>query len=305
MPADPAVTVEGLVKQYGRQRAVDGLSLAIPRGQCFGLLGPNGAGKTTALRLMLGLTPPTGGSVATLGYPIPQRAQAARQQIGVVTQADTLDPDFTVRENLASYARYFGLRPAKMQARIAELLDFAELGQRGDAPISALSGGMKRRLMLARALINDPALVVLDEPTTGLDPQARQHIWQRLRQLRRSGRTLLLTTHYMEEAERLCDRVGIVDHGRLIAADAPSSLTADNLEPHVLEVRGEGSAAGLEAAQAAGLRTEAAGDSALIYSHDERAVYDLAHKLATTDWLLRRRNLEDVFLRLTGRDLRD
>ena len=251
----PAVLAEGLVKRYGGVAVVDGIDLTVRRGECFGLLGPNGAGKTTTLRMLLGLTPPDGGRLTVLGEPVPLRAREVRARVGVVPQADNLDPDFTVRENLITYASYFGLSKREVGPRIDALLKFAALDQRAAVRVPTLSGGMKRRLTLVRALINDPELVVLDEPSTGLDPQARQHIWQRLRQLRADGRTLILTTHYMDEAERLCDRLAIMDRGRVVACDTPEALVA---------------------AAAAGLR-----------------------------YLQRPANLEDVFLQLTGHDLRE
>src|SRR5690606_8221958 len=200
-PGQAAVVARGLEKRYGDALVVAGIDLEIYHGECFGLLGPNGAGKTTTLRMLMGLTPPTGGSIEVLGFPVPQRAREMRRRAGVVPQFDNLDPDFTVRENLVTYASYFGLKRRQLDGRIEQLLEYAQLSDRADAAIGALSGGMKRRLTLARALINDPALIVLDEPTTGLDPQARQHIWERLRRLLNQGRTLILTTHYMEEAE--------------------------------------------------------------------------------------------------------
>ena len=210
---DAVVQIEGLVKRYNGREVVRGISLSIPRGRCFGVLGPNGAGKTTTLRMLLGQSPRNGGRVTVFGLPIPEQTRAVRRRAGVVPQADNLDPDFTVAENLRIYGSYFGLPAKALDASIRELLDFVELADRADTPINTLSGGMKRRLTIARALINDPELIVLDEPTTGLDPQARHLIWSRLRALRDRGKTLLLTTHYMEEAERLCDELVFLDQG--------------------------------------------------------------------------------------------
>src|SRR5690349_18698329 len=232
--------VERLRKSYGGIEVVAGLDLELEPGVCFGLLGPNGAGKTTTLRLCLGLTAPDSGAIAMLGLPIPARAREARARVGVVPQADNLDPDFSVRENLIVYGRYFGLREREVHARLPELLDFAGLGSRENARIQTLSGGMKRRLTLARALVNDPQLVFLDEPTTGLDPQARHLIWDRLRKLVAQGKTILLTTHFMDEAERLCQRLSIMDHGRIISTGTPRELISRHIEPEVLEVYGEG-----------------------------------------------------------------
>ncbi|PSQ93382.1 MAG: ABC transporter, partial [Proteobacteria bacterium SW_6_67_9] len=217
------IRAQGLGKRYGEMTVVDSVDLAVQRGECVGLLGPNGAGKTTTLRMLLGLTHPSAGLLRVLGHAVPEQARAMRARVGVVPQADALDPDFTVRENLVTWASYFGLDGA-MGERIDELLQFAALEGREHAPVTALSGGMRRRLTLARALVNRPDLIVLDEPTTGLDPQARQHIWQRLRRLRDDGATLILTTHYMEEAERLCDRLAIIDHGRIVAQGRPRDL---------------------------------------------------------------------------------
>src|SRR5690606_31909831 len=205
------LSVRALRKSYGERPVVDGVDFDIRPGECFGLLGPNGAGKTTTLKLCLGLIAPDSGSIELMGYEVPRHAREARHNIGVVPQFDNLDPDFTVIENLIVYGRYFGMEEAVIRARIPALLEFAGLASRGDTRIQTLSGGMKRRLTLARALINDPQLVLMDEPTTGLDPQARHVIWERLRQLRLQGKTILLTTHFMEEAERLCTRLVIMD----------------------------------------------------------------------------------------------
>ncbi|HYW93877.1 MAG TPA: ATP-binding cassette domain-containing protein [Gammaproteobacteria bacterium] len=306
MPADsPVVAARGLCKRYGGRTVVDAVDLEVARGECFGLLGPNGAGKTTTLRMLLGLTPPDGGSLQVLGHPVPRRARAMRQRVGVVPQVDNLDPDFSVRENLVTYASYFGLRGPRVRRRVAQLLEFAALEGRPDTPIGALSGGMKRRLTLARALISEPELIILDEPTTGLDPQARQHIWQRLRLLQSRGATLILTTHYMEEAERLCDRLAIFDGGRIVALGSPESLIRRHIEPHVLELRGEAAHRFADAAAALPVRREWAGETLFLYYGDERPVLDALYRHAGLRYLNRPANLEDVFLRLTGRDLRD
>ncbi|TVQ30326.1 MAG: ATP-binding cassette domain-containing protein [Geminicoccaceae bacterium] len=304
-PARAALAVEavGLTKTYDVGTVVDAVDLAVPTGICFGLLGPNGAGKTTTLRMTLGLTEPSAGRLTVLGHELPMEAQRLRARVGVVPQFDSLDPDFTVRENLVSYRRYFGLG-ADQGPRIDDLLGFANLEARADARITTLSGGMKRRLSLARALVNDPELVVLDEPTTGLDPQARQNIWQRLRQLKDQGRTLLLTTHYMEEAERLCDRLAIIDHGKLIAEGPPTSLVAEHLEPHVLELRGE-QARSIDLGGIDGLRVEDVADTRLVYARSEAPLHQVMERAEGLTTILRRANLEDLFLRLTGHDLRD
>ena len=216
-----------LVKRFGAATVVDGIDLRVPRGGCFGLLGPNGAGKTTTLRMILGQSPPSGGELTVLGEAMPAAGRRVRARIGVVPQDDNLDPDFTVMENLRVYASYFP-RPARepLEPFLMSLLDFVALADRAQDRIQSLSGGMRRRLVIARALVNDPELLILDEPTTGLDPQIRHLIWARLRELGNHGTTVLLTTHYMEEAERLCDRLAIIDHGRILAEDSPRRLVA-------------------------------------------------------------------------------
>lgn len=300
------VELNGLSKQYAQRTVVDNLTLRIEPGECFGLLGPNGAGKTTTLRMLLGLTPPTAGSIRVLGYEVPAQARQMREQVGIVPQFDNLDPDFTVYENLRTYGSYFGLGGSALAQRIDELLEFAQLSERASATIQTLSGGMKRRLTLARALIHRPKLLVLDEPTTGLDPQARQHIWQRLRDLLAAGHSLILTTHYMEEAERLCDRIAIVDHGQLRDCDTPRELIRRYLEPHVLEVHGAVSAAWLTQARALPkVRMESVGSSWLLYGYERDPLLALADCCGSDEYLYRPANLEDVFLKLTGRELRD
>jgi lipooligosaccharide transport system ATP-binding protein len=302
----PVLSVANLRKFYGEREVVAGLSFELQRGECFGLLGPNGAGKTTTLRLCLGHTDPDGGEVQLLGYPVPKRAREARAKVGIVPQLDNLDPDFTVAENLLVYGRYFGIADAQTRKRIPDLLEFAGLSQRADARIQALSGGMKRRLTLARALINDPELIIMDEPTTGLDPQARHVIWDRLRQLLTQGKTILLTTHFMDEAERLCSRLIIMDNGKLMVAGPPRTLIAREIEPRVVEVYGEGLDAWLDAsATRLADRVERAGETAFCYgTHLDPLLSDLAPR-GDLRYLHRPANLEDVFLKLTGRELRD
>ena len=304
MAAEPAVRAQDLTRRYAGVNVVDGIDLEIPKGECFALLGPNGAGKTTTLRMLLGLTPPSGGDITVLGEPIPARARVMRERAGIVPQFDNLDPDFSVRENLITYGAYYGMRRHRVEARMEALLRFAELTERADDAIQGLSGGMKRRLTLARALVNDPELLALDEPSTGLDPQARQHIWERLHTLRRQGRTLLLTTHYMEEAERLCDRAAIIDHGRIVACDTPRNLIATHIEPHVVELRGD-LALQWMGRPLEGLRVEPVGETILIYGTEREALLDRVEALVGPGYLYRPASLEDVFLRLTGRELRD
>ena len=298
-----ALTVRGLRKSYGAAQVVSGIDLGVATGECFGLLGPNGAGKTTTLKLCLGLIEPDAGRIELLGEPVPRRAREARRRVGVVPQFDNLDPDFSVAENLVVYARYFGLAESRMKVRIPGLLEFAGLTGREDAKITTLSGGMKRRLTLARALVNDPQLIFMDEPTTGLDPQARHLIWERLRRLTQEGKTIVLTTHFMEEAERLCHRLAILDSGRIIAEGSPRALIAEHIEPHVLEVHGPGYEAWMERAKRLAPRVERVGDTVYCYGEDIQPV--LRSVSGELSYLHRRASLEDVFLKLTGRDLRD
>ena len=303
---DIVLRVDGLRKRYGDNEVVRGLSFAIRRGECFGLLGPNGAGKTTTLRCCLGLIDPDGGAIEMVGEPVPKAAREARIKVGVVPQMDNLDPDFTVRENLIIYGGYFGLPRSVLEERIPRLLDFAGLSTKKDVGIRTLSGGMKRRLTLARALVNDPELLILDEPTTGLDPQARHLIWDGLRQLLSQGKTILLTTHFMDEAERLATRLAVIDHGVLIASDSPPALLAKHVEPEVIEVYGdEAKDWAHDHGRGLSTRLELAGETAFCYAHDAQPLLtDLASR-AGVRYLHRPANLEDLFIKLTGRDLRD
>ncbi len=300
------LSAHGLTKRYGDIEVVRGLDLHVRRGECFGLLGPNGAGKTTTLRLLLGLIEPDAGTIELAGIAVPQHAREARMKVGVVPQMDNLDPDFSVRENLLAYGRYFGMSKAAVAARVPELLEFAGLASKADAQIAQLSGGMKRRLTLARALVHDPELLFLDEPTTGLDPQARHLIWQGLRRLIAAGKTIVLTTHFMEEAERLTDRLAILDHGRLVTEGAPRALIESHIEPAVVEVYGEGLEAWMRA-HAGGVcqRFESVGETLFCYTGDAERVIDALKQVPALRYLHRPSNLEDVFLKLTGRDLRD
>ena len=305
MPLTVPLRLAGLTKHYGGQAVVDGLDLTLESGRCHGLLGPNGAGKTTTLRLALGLIEADAGTVELLGYAMPAQSKRARRKVGVVPQVDSLDPDFTVAENLQTYGRYFGLSGKHIAGRIPDLLDFAGLAGKADAPIATLSGGMKRRLTLARALVNDPDLIILDEPTTGLDPQARHLIWQGLRRLISQGKTLLLTTHFMDEAERLCDVISVLDHGRVITRGSPRELIAGHIEPHVVEVFGDGLDVWQDCAANLCHRCEQAGETLFCYTDDPKAVVTDLETRPGLRYLHRPANLEDVFLKLTGRDLRD
>jgi lipooligosaccharide transport system ATP-binding protein len=297
--------VRALRKSFGALEVVRGVDLGVAPGECFGLLGPNGAGKTTTLRLCLGLIAPDAGDIELLGEPVPRRAREARLRIGVVPQSDNLDPDFTVAENLLVYGRYFGLSPREVRARTGPLLEFAGLTGREGAKINTLSGGMKRRLTLARALVNDPQVLFLDEPTTGLDPQARHLIWERMRRLTAQGKTLVLTTHHMEEAERLCQRLAIMDHGRIIASGSPRELIAQHIEPQVLEVHGPGYEKWMEVAKRLAPRVERVGDTVYCYGSDVEPALKSLSAFPDLTFLHRPASLEDVFLKLTGRDLRD
>ncbi len=300
------IRAQGLQKSYSGQRVVDGLDLSINKGECFGLLGPNGAGKTTTLRMLLGLIEPDGGTATLLDLPVPQAAREARIRVGVVPQMDNLDPDFTVAENLLVYGRYFGLNDRDIQARIPALLEFASLTHKRDAKVPTLSGGMKRRLTLARALVNDPDVLFLDEPTTGLDPQARHLMWQRLRELTQQGKTLLLTTHFMDEAERLCHRLAVMDNGKVISQGTPRELIESNIEPQVVEVYGEH--AGVWARQHAAAyaqRFEVSGETVFCYAQNAHPLVAHLHTQHGLRYLHRPSNLEDVFLKLTGREMRE
>ena len=299
------LSVAGLRKRYGNEEVVAGIDFEVRAGECFGLLGPNGAGKTTTLKLALGLIDPDAGVIRLLGRPVPQEAREARQRVGVVPQFDNLDPDFTASENLQVYGRYFGMAKGEIAARIPQLLEFAGIANRGAGKIQTLSGGMKRRLTLARALVNDPEVVFMDEPTTGLDPPARHLLGERLKRLKQDGKTLLLTTHFMEEAERLCSRLLIMDHGRIIALGSPRDLISTHIEPNVVEVHGPGFEAWAETARSLAGRVEIAGETAFCYATDEEPLVASLKSHPQLIYLHRPANLEDVFLKLTGRDLRD
>ncbi len=305
--------VLNLRKRYGDATVVDGVSFSIAPGECLGVIGPNGAGKTTTIRMCLGLTQPDSGSVhffpgaGAAPLAMPRDALAIKAQLGVVTQFDTLDPDFSCAENLRVFGRYFGLKGAAMDGRIAPLLEFAALTAKADARPGALSGGMRRRLSLARALVNDPRLLLLDEPTTGLDPQARHLMWERLQQLLQQGKSILLTTHFMDEAERLCSRLLVLDHGRKIAEGRPRELIAEHLEREVVEAYGNGALALAHDAQLRPLaaRIEVSGETVFFYTHDARPLLQALAAHASLRTLHRPANLEDLFLKLTGRQIRE
>ena len=304
--SSPLFSVEHLSKRFGDNLVVDDLSFAIAPGECLGVIGPNGAGKTTTIRMCLGLAAPDGGSIHALGLQMPRDQLAIKAQIGVVTQMDTLDPDFTCAENLLVYGRYFGMKDAAIRARIPALLEFASLTAKADAKPGQLSGGMKRRLSLARALVNDPKLLLLDEPTTGLDPQARHLMWERLQLLLQQGKSILLTTHFMDEAERLCSRLLVLDHGKKIAEGKPRDLIAQFLEPDVVEVFGTGALATAEGPlRALAARVEVSGETVFFYTESAAQLLQALSAHPQLRTLHRPANLEDLFLKLTGRQIRE
>ncbi len=300
------LSVQGLRKRYGDSTAVDDVSFVIQPGECLGVIGPNGAGKTTTIRMCLGLSVPDAGSITAFGLQMPRDALAIKAQFGVVSQLDTLDPDFTCAENLLVYGRYFGMKDAQIRARIPALLEFASLTHKANAKPGELSGGMKRRLSLARALVNDPRLLLLDEPTTGLDPQARHLMWERLQLLLQQGKSILLTTHFMDEAERLCSRLLVLDHGRKIAEGKPRDLIAQHLEPDVVEVYGNGAQALVDAPlKALAARVEVSGETVFFYTQDAKPLLQALDAYPQLRTLHRPANLEDLFLKLTGRQIRE
>ena len=305
--------VQNLYKHYGDATVVNDVSFAIAPGECLGVIGPNGAGKTTTIRMCLGLTAPDSGNV--LFYPegateplyMPRDALAIKAQLGVVTQFDTLDPDFTCAENLRVFGRYFGLKGRTMDERVPQLLEFAALTHKADAKPGELSGGMKRRLSLARALVNRPRLLLLDEPTTGLDPQARHLMWERLQLLLQQGTSILLTTHFMDEAERLCSRLLVLDHGKKIAEGKPRELIAQHLESDVVEVFGVGAVALAEDSnlRALAARVEISGETVFFYTQNAQPLLQALGQHGHLRTLHRPANLEDLFLKLTGRQIRE
>ena len=313
----PLFEVVDLSKRYGGNLVVDQLSFSINPGECLGVIGPNGAGKTTTIRMCLGLTSPDAGSISYFGggsdrtvLNMPQDALAIKERLGIVSQFDSLDPDFSCAENLLVFGRYFGLKDSVIKERIPKLLEFAALTHKADAKLSELSGGMKRRLSLARALVNDPQLLLLDEPTTGLDPQARHLMWERLQRLVQQGKSILLTTHFMDEAERLCNRLLVLDHGKKMTEGTPRQLIADNLEPDVVEVYGDGALALVDSPQHAPLRAlaarvEVSGETVFFYTSDAKALLIALGEFPELRTLHRPANLEDLFLKLTGRQIRE
>ena len=306
---DPIVVAEDLTKVYGDNLAVDGISFTITAGESFGLLGPNGAGKSTTMRMIGGTLTRTGGSMSGAGLDPAERGPEVRAHLGVVPQQDNLDEELTVRDNLIVYGRYFGLPHSYLRTKADELIEFAQLTDKAKAKTTSLSGGMKRRLTIARALINEPRLLLLDEPTTGLDPQARHVLWDRLFRLKEVGVTLVVTTHFMDEAEQLCDRLIVIDHGTIMAEGSPRSLIREYSTREVLEVRfgAQRNAAVVDQLEDIATRLEVLPDRILVYTDDgEGALEEIAARgLSPVTSLVRRSSLEDVFLRLTGRTLVD
>ncbi|AOT03759.1 ABC transporter ATP-binding protein [Arthrobacter sp. U41] len=303
------ITAENLTKRYGDVVAVDGISFSVPAGEAFGLLGPNGAGKSTTMKMIGGVSQRTSGNLSIMGLDPDQNGPEVRAHLGVVPQQDNLDEELKVRDNLLVYGRYFGLPMSYLRPKADELLEFAQLTDKAKSKVDALSGGMKRRLTIARSLINEPRILLLDEPTTGLDPQARHILWDRLFRLKEQGVTLILTTHYMDEAEQLCDRLIVVDKGKIMAEGSPASLIREYSTREVLELRFGSERNATVGAELAGIgeRLETLPDRVLIYAHDGEAALEevSARGLRPVTSLVRRSSLEDVFLRLTGRSLVD
>jgi lipooligosaccharide transport system ATP-binding protein len=307
--SEPLIVAENLHKRFGEFTAVDGIDVAVQKGEAFGFLGPNGAGKSSTMRMIACVSPVTSGHLRVFGLDPATHGADIRRRIGVVPQLDTLDVELSVQENLWLYGRFFDLPRAEAKRRAKELLEFAQLTERAGSVVETLSGGMKRRLSIARSLINEPELLLLDEPTTGLDPQARHVLWDRLYRLKQQGVTLVLTTHYMDEAEQLCDRLVVMDQGKIVAEGSPRSLIEQYATREVLELRfaADGNEAAASKLEGIGDRQELLPDRVLVYAADGEHALAEAHRrgLAPESALVRRASLEDVFLLLTGRSLVD
>ncbi|KRE65930.1 MULTISPECIES: ABC transporter ATP-binding protein [Micrococcaceae] len=308
-PSGTVISAENLTKTYGDVAAVDGISFTVQAGESFGLLGPNGAGKSTTMKMIGGVTRRSAGRLTIMGLDPDTHGPEVRAHLGVVPQQDNLDEELRVRDNLLVYGRYFGLPMSYLRPKADELLEFAQLTDKARSKVDALSGGMKRRLTIARSLINEPQILLLDEPTTGLDPQARHILWDRLFRLKEQGVTLILTTHYMDEAEQLCDRLIVVDKGRIMAEGSPAQLIRGHSTREVVELRfgSERNAAIASRLEGIGERLEVLPDRVLMYAHDGESALEQvsARGLRPLTSLVRRSSLEDVFLRLTGRSLID
>lgn len=302
---ETVIVAQNLVKNFGTFRAVDGISFSVRRGECFGILGPNGAGKTSTIRMLYGFSPKDGGELTVFGRDIDREARPIKARVGVCQQENTLDPDLSVQQNLEVFARYFDIPLSEARVRAAELLRFIGLDHRREAKIPALSGGMLRRLMLARALINQPEILILDEPTTGLDPQSRHQVWLRLEELKSRGLSILLTTHYMDEAARLCDRLLIIDHGRILVEGEPLELIRRHVGREVIEIADPDPAV-RQFVTARQVPHEDLGHRLIVYGGDSEELYHrLVSDYCRQGCTLRLATLEDVFLRLTGRELRE
>jgi lipooligosaccharide transport system ATP-binding protein len=303
----PLIEAHGLTKRFGDFTAVDGIDFAVERGETFGFLGPNGAGKTSTMRMISAVSPVTGGTLRVLGHDPAEDGAEIKSRMGVVPQQDTLDFELTVYENILVYGRYFGIPKDVIKSRAEELLDFVQLNERRESKVEPLSGGMKRRLTIARALVNDPELLLLDEPTTGLDPQARHVLWDRLYRLKQQGVTQVLTTHYMDEAEQLCDRLVVMDQAKIVAEGSPRELIAQYVQREVVELRFPDGTPPNGNLEGIGDRQEVLADRVLIGTDDGDALAHSVHELGIPieSVLVRRSTLEDVFLTLTGRTLVD
>jgi len=303
----PIVRLQNIRKRFGERVVLDGISLEVQAGECFGLLGPNGAGKTTTMKLLTGRATVDDGRLEVFGHSVADASRAIRQRVGVVTQDDTLDEELNCVRNLTVHAGFFGLRPRVARQRAEDLLDFVQLSDRRDAKVTTLSGGMRRRLLVARALINEPDLVLLDEPTTGLDPQARQNLWRKIRDLEAQGTTVLLTTHYMDEAEQLCHRLAVLDHGRVVAHGEPRQLIAGHVGHEVIEVRGRDDLdpSARDDLPLGNLPREVHSGTLYVFLRAGESAPEALWRVPGIETRHRRATLEDVFLRLTGRDLRE
>ena len=299
------IEVQDLLKRFNGVAAVNGISFSVAKGEFFGLLGPNGAGKTTTIRMLYGFSPPTGGSLKVFGLDIKTHWRPIKSRIGVCHQENTLDPDLTVEQNLHVYARYFSIPKKEAAEHARELLDFFALTHKKDSKVMELSGGMARRLILARALINRPDLLILDEPTTGLDPQSRHQVWDKLATLKATGLTILMTTHYMEEASRLCDRLVIIDHGRILVDGSPTELIARHAASNAVEIEGPDQAL-RDYVKANHIEHDDLGDRLILYVPEEVELHNtIRDRFCSEKCIFRNSTLEDVFLRMTGRELRE
>jgi lipooligosaccharide transport system ATP-binding protein len=302
---DKIIEIQNLIKQFNGFSAVNGLSFSVEKGEFFGLLGPNGAGKTTTIRMLYGYLPPTSGMLRIFGLDIDTDSRRIKARIGVCQQDNTLDPDLTVRQNLLVFAGYFSIPKNKAIERSMELLDFFALSHKKDAKVMELSGGMVRRLILARSLINRPELLILDEPTTGLDPQSRHQVWEKLGELKKSGLTVVITTHYMEEATQLCDRLVILDHGKILVDGSPESLIERHAGKYIIEIEGPDQAL-IEYVKQHGVEYDDLGNRLILYDPERKGMDNtIRRQYCNEKCIYRNSTLEDVFLRLTGRELRE